>query len=325
MNNSTSEAYLANIAEHIILQIVNYEKEQHDYIFKNMLNSNKIFIKNYQEKLNKIPIDLDQKVEDKFIELQRNIEFNNVEKSKKFCREYVRKILIKEYTDYITIECNKTWNDELIRSLNIKPITTRSNDVYVNFYHHNNIILVPSYLDSDKNFHYFCSYCGMTKTNYKIIKLLNNSTLLTKKENKERKRTMKDDEDNYNIEEDDEKKHIPNGNYYKYKDMNHCIEAYTGKASNLITIDIDYAFLCCNLFIECFKTSLCTLTKNGFHFHYLYDDKLRASKVFKYDYGFDIKNYTVVRMPPSYYYYEHNGVLSFDKFKYLFFRFNNQT
>ena len=54
------------------------------------------------------------------------------------------------------------------------------------------------------------------------------------------------------------------------------IEAYTGKQSNLISIDLDYAFLCCRLFIKLYKTSsLCTLTKNGFHFHYKYNDKLR--------------------------------------------------
>ena len=81
---------------------------------------------------------------------------------------------------------------------------------------------------------------------------------------------MKDDEDNYDIEDDNEDdEHKPNGNYYKYKDQNNFIEAYTGITSNLITIDIDYAFLCCDLFIDCFKTSsLCTLTKNKFYFHY---------------------------------------------------------
>ena len=56
---------------------------------------------------------------------------------------------------------------------------------------------------------------------------------------------MKDDEDNYEIENDyEDDEHKPNGNYYKYKDQNNCFEAYTGNTSNLITIDIDYAFLC---------------------------------------------------------------------------------
>ena len=40
-----------------------------------------------------------------------------------------------------------------------------------------------------------------------------------------------------------------------------------------------------------------------FYFHYLYNDKLSSSKVFKHDYGFDIKNNTVITMPPSYYNY----------------------
>ena len=47
----------------------------------------------------------------------------------------------------------------------------------------------------------------------------------------------------------------------------------------------------------------------------------------KHDFGFDIKNNTVVRMPPSYYNYVnkpkdwYGGML--EKFTYLFFRFNN--
>ena len=107
---------------------------------------------------------------------------------------------------------------------------------------------------------------------------------------------------------------------------NNCIEAYNGNTSNPITIDIDYAFLCCDLFIKCFKTSsLCIITKNGFYFHYHYDNRLRSSKVFKYDYGFDIKNNTVVRMPPSYYNDTSKGELRSDQFKYLYFRFNNPT
>ena len=46
------------------------------------------------------------------------------------------------------------------------------------------------------------------------------------------------------------KEYYPNKNYYKHKDNHHSIKAYTGKQSNLISIDIDYAFLCCRVFIE---------------------------------------------------------------------------
>ena len=131
----------------------------------------------------------------------------------------------------------------------------------------------------------------MTKTNYKIIELLKKDKQeteeqKTKEQKKGKEKTvknsrMKDEKDNYDIEDDDEDdKHKPNVNYYKYKDQNNCIEANTGNTFNLITIDIDYAFLCCDLFIECFKTSsLCTLTKNGFQFHYQYDNRLRSTRV----------------------------------------------
>ena len=73
------------------------------------------------------------------------------------------------------------------------------------------------------------------------------------------------------------KEYSSNKNYYKYKNNHNSIETYTGKQSNLKSVDIrvDYAFLCYNLYIELYKTSsLCTLTKNGFHFHYKYNDKL---------------------------------------------------
>ena len=93
-----------------------------------------------------------------------------------------------------------------------------------------------------------------------------------------------------------------NKNYYKYKSNHNSIEAYTGKQSNLISVDIDYAFLCCKLFIELYKTSsLCTLTKNGFHFHYKYNDKLRKIRNLKDEYECDIKNNTVIKIPPFYY------------------------
>ena len=99
----------------------------------------------------------------------------------------------------------------------------------------------------------------------------------TEEQKQGREKTIKNsrikDQDNYDIVDDSEdNEHKPNGNYNKYIDQNNCIEAYTGKTSTFITIVIDYAFLCCDLFIECFKTSsLCPLTKNGFHFNYQYE------------------------------------------------------
>ena len=74
---------------------------------------------------------------------------------------------------------------------------------------------------------------------------------------------MKDNENNYDLEDDDneDNKHKPINNYYKYKDQNNCIKAYCNNISNLITIYKDYAYLCCNLFIEYFNSLLlCTLT-----------------------------------------------------------------
>ena len=47
--------------------------------------------------------------------------------------------------------------------------------------------------------------------------------------------------------------------------------------------------------------SLCTVPKNRFYVYYQYNDKFKASNVFKHDYGFNIKNNIVVRMPWSYY------------------------
>ena len=48
---------------------------------------------------------------------------------------------------------------------------------------------------------------------------------------------MKDDEDNYDKKDDFEyDKHKPNGNYYKYKDQNNCIEADTGNTVLLILL-----------------------------------------------------------------------------------------
>ena len=62
-------------------------------------------------------------------------------------------------------------NNVLIKSLNINPITTLTNNDYIKFYYNNKIVLIPSYFDDDKNPHYFCSYRGMKKTNYNLISL----------------------------------------------------------------------------------------------------------------------------------------------------------
>ena len=75
------------------------------------------------------------------------------------------------------------------------------------------------------------------------------------------------------------------------------------------------------LFIELYKTSsLCKLTKNGFHFYYTFNDKLRTSRTLKDEYWFNIKNNTVIKIPPSYY-----NNASGNKFIYYFIRYNNPS
>ena len=114
-----------------------------------------------------IPNDLDIQIDNIFIELQ-----NSKENKKKFNKDYVRNRLIKKYKDNIKNKYNYDWNISLSKYLNIKPITIISNNDYINFYNENKIILIPLYLDDDKNTYYFCSYRCMKKTNYNLISLL---------------------------------------------------------------------------------------------------------------------------------------------------------
>ena len=137
-----------------------YDNEKYDSICNTILYYNKILIQNYQNELNMISKDLDKQIDNKIIELQ-----NSKENKKKFNRDYIRNILINKYKDDITNKYNHDWNISLCKYLNIKPITTISNNDYINFYDKNKIVLIPSYLDDDKNPHYFCSYRCMQKTN----------------------------------------------------------------------------------------------------------------------------------------------------------------
>ena len=202
---------------------------------------------------------------------------------------------------------NDLWNTFIIKQLKITPITNLRNDDYVKLYEDNKIILVPSYLQyntetNKKEAKYFCKYKGLKYTNWQLISLLNKPLNFV------------------DIRDEDDDAGKPNNDYYKYHTQNNSIEAYTGSQSNLITIDIDHAFLCHELFMKCYQSStLCTLTKNGFHFHFKYNDRLRKSRVFKDDLGFDIKNNTVIRMPPSY--YDKDG----QRFTYYFFKFGEPS
>ena len=144
-----------------------YDNEKYDSICDTILFYNKIYIQNYQNELNMIPNDLDIQIDNIFIELQ-----NSKENKKKFNKDYVRNRLIKKYKDNIKNKYNYDWNISLSKYLNIKPITIISNNDYINFYNENKIILIPLYLDDDKNTYYFCSYRCMKKTNYNLISLL---------------------------------------------------------------------------------------------------------------------------------------------------------
>ena len=93
-------------------------------------------------------------------------------KNKKLNSETVRNIVIIEYKNNVTNKRNKIWNNVLIKSLNINPITTLRNNDYIKFYDNNKIELVSSYLDDNKIPHYFCCYRNMKKTNYNLISLL---------------------------------------------------------------------------------------------------------------------------------------------------------
>ena len=190
-----------------------------------------------------------------------------------------------------------------------------TNNDYTKFYDSNGIVLIPlhtQYINNEKETAYLSKYSAMKQTNWNFISLLPNHTY-----------QKLFNEAEYDGEYDplliSGKEYNPNINYYKHKDNHNSIEAYTGKQLNLISIYIDYAFLFCRLFMELYKTSsLCTLTKNGFYFHYKYNDKLRTSRTLKDEYGFDIKNNTVIKIPPSYY-----NDASKNRFTYYFFKYNN--
>ena len=131
----------------------------------------RIILKNILKKLNTIPKDLDKRIDNKIVELQ-TISQSIEKKNKKLNREYIRNILIKEYKTNVTNKRNKIWNYVLIKSLHINSITTLRNIDYIKFYDNKKIVLIPSYLDDDKNPYYFCSYRGMNKTNHNLISLL---------------------------------------------------------------------------------------------------------------------------------------------------------
>ena len=190
-----------------------------------------------------------------------------LEENELFVQQYNNEINVTkdEYSKKkITEKYNNDWNNKLIKELQINPINI-INDDYTKFYDSNGIVLIPShtqYINHKMKTVYITKYSGMKQTNWNFISLLRNQT-----NQKLVNETEYDGE--YDPSLDKGKKYYPNKNYYKHKDSHNSIEAYTGKQSNLISVDIDYAFLCCKLFIELYKTSsLCTLTKNGFHFHY---------------------------------------------------------
>ena len=126
-----------------------YDNEKYYDIYENILTVNKNYIQEYLKELNVIRKDLDKRIDNKIVELQM-ISQSKEKNNKKLNREYIRNILIKEYKTNITNKRNKRWNNVLIKSLNINPITTITNDDYINFYDRNKIVLIPSYLDNDK-------------------------------------------------------------------------------------------------------------------------------------------------------------------------------
>ena len=150
----------------------------------------------------------------------------------------------------ITEIYNNDWNNKLIRELQINPINI-TNDDYTKFYDSNGIVLIhsnPKYINNKKETVYLTKYSGIKQTNWNIISLLPNHI-----NHKLFNEAEYDGE--YDPSLNKEKEYNPNKNYYKYKNNHNSIEAYTGKQSNLIYIDIDYAFLCCKLFIELYQTS----------------------------------------------------------------------
>ena len=125
-----------------------YDNEKYYDIFENILNVNKNYIQEYIKELNEILKDLDKKIDNKIVELQMIFQSKG-KKNKKLKREYIRNILIKEYKTNVTNKRNKIWNNVLINSLNINPITTLTNNDYINFYDNNKIVLIPSDLADD--------------------------------------------------------------------------------------------------------------------------------------------------------------------------------
>ena len=224
---------------------------------------------------------------------------------------------------------NSVFNDYLIKTFSIHT-SDYTNDQYVEFYDRNRIILIPTYVHPNKEGRpeYLCYYTGMTETNWSIInKPINKTNYQPNSLNYSNYKIDETPDNDNDIDEDEDTTNKyagkPTKKYYDYRHVQNSIEAYTGKQSNLMTVDFDYAFKSFSTWYNCFVTSqLATLTKNGFHFHYTYSDKLRTSKVGKDTNGVDIKNNTAVRMPPSY--YEIDNEFSIDgKFTYRFFIFND--
>ena len=194
-----------------------------------------------------------------------------IEKIELFVQQYYNEINVAKY-EYlkkkITETYNNDWDNKLIKELQINPIKITYDD-YTTCYDSNGIVLIPShtqYINYKKETVYPTKYSSMKQTNWNIILLLPNHT-------NQKLFNEAEYDGEYDPSLNKKKGFYPNKNNYKYKDNHSSIEAYTGKQSNLISVDIDYEFLSCKLFIELYKTlSLCTLTKNGFHFHYKYND-----------------------------------------------------
>ena len=154
--------------------------------------------------------------------------------------KYSKKKITEKYN-------NNDWNNKLFRELQINPINITNED-YTKFYDSNKIVLIHShtqYINNKKETVYISKYSGKKQTNWNLIVLLPNHT------NKKLFNEAEYDGEYY-LSLDKGKQYYPNKNYYKHKNSHNSIEAYTGKQSNLISIDIDYAFLCCKLFIELF-------------------------------------------------------------------------
>ena len=174
-----------------------------------------------------------------------------LEQNELFVEQYNNEINVTK-DDYskkkITEKYNNDWNNKLISELQINPINI-TNDYYTKFYDSNGIVLIPShtqYINNKKKTVYLSKYSGMKETNWNLIFLLSNHN------NQKLFNEAKYDGE-YDSSSDKGKQYHPNKNCYKHKDSYNSIEVYTCNQSNLISIDIDYAFLCCRLFIELLK------------------------------------------------------------------------